>query len=389
MRNIPFHCSFIGEEEEQAVVKTLRTGWLTKGPQTVEFEDQFKKYVGTKYAVGLNSCTAGLHLALLALGIKKTDEVITTPLTFAATANVIVHCGAKVVFADVEESTGNICFEDILKKTTSKTKAIIVVHFAGHPCSMDKICQFAKHKKIHVIEDAAHALGAAFDGKKVGTWGKAAAFSFYATKNITTGEGGMLTTNCKKTAEKVGVLSLHGLSRNAWKRYAPGENVFYSLNDAGFKYNMFDLQAALGIEQLKRFDLFQEQREKNWNLYNHFLSGLACVELPSVQKNIIHARHLYIVKFDISKLSVSRNQIMELLRKKGIYTQVHFIPLHMQPFYKKRYSLKNSDFPVATQLAKTMVSLPFYPQLKKDDIEYVCNQIKDLVERNLKYTPAR
>ena len=386
MRAIAFHKALLGREEERSVIKTLRSGWLTRGTKTEEFEKRFACFIGSPYAIGLNSCTAGLHLALLALGIGHDDEVITSPLTFAATANVILHTGASLRFADVDYQTGNINLDEIARKVTRKTRALLVVHLAGHPCNMKAILQFCRERRIYLIEDAAHALGASYKGKNIGTWGKVASFSFYATKNITTGEGGMVTTHDKHIAEKIKVLSLHGLSSDAWKRYYSAENGYYSVMAAGYKYNMFDIQAAIGVEQLKKIKSFMAQRKKIWNHYDRRLSRIAGIEIPSISPDVVHARHLYMVKIDVNRLTAGRDQIIQKLRRCGIHAQVHFISLHLHPFYRRLFGFRKKDFPIAYQLSQSLLSLPLYPQLNATDVDYICDCLIDIIKKTRKKT---
>ena len=384
MKNIPFHKASIGHEEEKAILEVLRSGWLTKGPKTEEFEAKIREFIGVKYALGLNSCTAGLHLSLLSLGIGTGDEVITSPLTFAATANIIVHTGAKVVFADIDYNSGNISPNEIIKKITSRTRAIIVVHLAGAPCKLDLIKKICDRRRIALIEDAAHALGASYEKRNIGLWGKSTAFSFYATKNITTGEGGMLVTDSKRLYTMAQKLSLHGLSLDAWKRYMPKEKSCYSVDIAGYKYNMFDLQAALGVVQLRKYNNFLHKRNILWQRYNENLAGIDLLELPFNSENFIHAKHLYIIK--IKEKYLSRDKLKQKLLDYGINTQLHFMSLHLQPFFKRKYNIKKNDFPFALKYSNNALSLPLYPKLEIADINYICNKIikicKDSINRN-------
>jgi dTDP-4-amino-4,6-dideoxygalactose transaminase len=384
IKTIPFHKAWMDEKEERALIATLRSGWLTKGPRTESFEEKCAAFVGTKYAIGLNSCTAGLHLSLLAAGIGPGDEVITTPLTFAATANTIVHTGARPIFADVMYNCGTISPEEICAKTTSRTKAVVAVHLAGHPCSMTDIVAWCRKKNLFLIEDAAHALGGSYKGKNLGAWGNAAAFSFYATKNITTGEGGMVTTNDKKIAQRIQILSLHGLSKEAWKRYRPGETIFYDVVAPGFKYNMFDLQAALGIVQLEKFKKFTAYRKRVWAHYNKTLRDIPGIELPTLPSEGTHAEHLYMIKVGGKKLSLTRKEIIQKMKEHGIYCQVHFIALHLHPYYRKEFKYKPYDFPVACKLSESMISLPFYPQLSRHEVDYIAEVLKDIMMRAYK-----
>ncbi len=383
MKKIPFHKPWITEAEERAVVNVLRSGWLTKGPQTEKFEKQFSRFVNVPHAVGLNSCTAGLHLALLSLGIGCGDEVITTPFTFAATANVIEHVGARVVFADIDLVTGNLSADAVQKKITQKTKAVIAVHLGGLPCAMDELGRVCKKKNIPIIEDAAHALGASYRGKKIGSWGRVASFSFYASKNATTGEGGMATTCDARIAKKLRILSLHGLSVDAWKRYMPSANTYYTVDHAGFKYNMFDIQAAMGIEQLKKQKIFMRQRKVLWDRYSKQLSDVPGIMLPAEATDGNHGRHLYIVTLKTGRKNKIRDSIMLQMRKKGIATQIHFIALHKHPFYRKKYGFKANDFPNANVRSQSCITLPLYPQLSCADVDHVSHVFRTLVGQEM------
>jgi len=380
-RLIPFHRPSLGRAEERAVCAVLRSGWLTTGPQTQAFEKKFQNYVGTKAALGVNSCTAGLHLILKALGIGKGDEVITSPLTFAATANVIVHCGAHPVFADVLPENGTIDPCAVARRITKRTRALIVVHLGGYPCDMDALRTLCHKKKIAIIEDAAHALGGSYKGQNVGTLGMAAAFSFYATKNITTGEGGMVTTDDTRLAARIALLRLHGLSADAWKRYTPSGSFHYQVLDAGFKYNMFDLQAALGIIQLQRMPAFFAARVRLWETYMRRLRQIPEIACPALPPEGVHARHLFMVRLNRNRLTASRDQIMHILRRCGVNTQVHFCALHLQPFYRNLLGCKPEAYPVASHLSHTLLSLPFYPGLTRDDAHYVCDKIETVIGR--------
>ncbi len=369
---IPFHKPLFGREEEMAVADVLRSGWVAKGPVTEKFELLLSEYIGSKYLVGLNSCTAGLHLSLLALGIGPGDEVIVPAVTFAATANVVVHCGAEPVFADIGYD-GNISTAGLQSRITKRTRAVIVVHLAGKPVELAEIKSICKKYGLFLIEDCAHALGASYKGKHVGLWGDAAAFSFYATKNITMGEGGAVILKNKKNFEFVKKASLHGLSADAWKRYMPLKRVYYTVDYPGYKYNMFDIIAAIGIEQLKKYKFFLSERERLWGRYDKNLSGIDEIVLPDAYvKSGYHARHLYIVRTNSGK----RGKLTEFLLKFGINTQLHFKSLHLHPYYRKRLGLKPSDYPGALDYTETAISLPLYPGLKMAEIDYICDKIK-------------
>src|SRR3989344_9262553 len=339
-----FYTPQIPKEDIESVVKVLKSGWITTGPVVLDFEKKLKSYVGTKYVSAVSSCTAALHLSLVVLGIKQGDEVITTPLTFASVANVIVHTGAKPVFADVEKETGNIDPHEIIKKITQKTRAIIVTHLFGRPVNLDAILKIAQKHKLILIEDCAHALGAYYKGRHVGSIGDFGAFSFYVTKNITTGEGGALTVNNKHLADKADVLRQHGLSRNSWKRYTQKNIKYYKLETAGYKYNMTDMAAALGISQLKRFKKNQRRRQKIWSIYDRAFVNLPFIFSPKEDKATVHAKHIYPLILDLFKLKVDRDKIREALASENIGTSVHFISLHLQPFYKQLLDLKARYF---------------------------------------------
>lgn len=366
-----FGAPLIGEEEIREVEATLRSGWIGTGPRTQQFEKDFRKYIGVKHALGLNSCTAGLFLALNALGIGTGDEVITTPLTFAATANVIVHNGATPVFADVDRRTGNIDPAQIKKKITKNTKAILPVHLCGRPCDMDPIMDLAEKHGLFVIEDAAHAIEARYKDKKIGAIGHISAFSFYATKNLVTGEGGMVCTSNRKWDDAMRVMSLHGLSKSAWSRYSEKGFKFYDTQLPGFKYNMMDLQAAMGIHQLRRIEDNLKVRDAHWARYNAAFKGCEFLIRPPEQKHIRHARHLYTPLLDIDKLGATRDQFLAALQKENIGAGIHFIALHLHSYYKKRFGLKRGDFPNAEYISDRTFSIPFSARLTSADADDV------------------
>jgi len=372
---LPYFQPSIGKEEIKEVVKTLKSGWLTMGPKTIEFEKLIAKYTGAKYAIAVNSCTAALHLSLIALGIGEGDEVIITPFTFAATANVIIQVGAKPVFVDIKKDTYNIDPEEIEKSITTKTKAIIPVHYAGQPCEMDKIMKIAKKHNLFVIEDAAHAIGAEYKGRKIGTIGDLTCFSFYATKNMTTGEGGAITTNNKKLAEKIEILRLHGMSRDAWKRYSKKGSWYYEIEECGWKYNMTDIQAALGIVQLKKLDKFIEIRRKYVQIYNKELSKIKGIITPYEMPNVKHVYYLYPILLE----NYDRDKFINKMAKNGIQCSVHFIPLHLHPFYRKKFGFKRGDFPNSEWVYEREVSLPLYPKMKYSDLAFVIQTIKNIL----------
>jgi len=378
---LPFHRPLIGAEEESEVIQCLRSGWITTGPRTQEFERAFADYIGCRHAIGLNSCTAGLHLALVALGIGEGDEVITTPITFPATANVIVHQRARPVFADIDLETLNIDPDKIEERISTKTRAIIPVHFAGHPCEMDRISEIAQKYNLKVIEDAAHALEAEYHGRKVGVLGNAAAFSFYATKNITTGEGGMLTTNDDELADKIDILRLHGISRDAWKRYGLEGYKHWDTIYPGYKYNMFDIQAAIGIHQLKKVDKFLQIRRKYVEMYDKAFEKIPEIKILSRRENIKHSHYLYVIQVKTEDSTADRDIIMNAIQSENIGIGIHFRALHLQPYYKNTYGFKPGDFPNAEYASDRVISLPLYPAMTEEDVTDVIKTVTRVISR--------
>lgn len=381
---ITFGAPRIEEDEIREVVKTLRSEWISKGPRVADFETAFRDYQGTKYAIGVNSCTAALHLALIAAGIGEGDEVITTPLTFAATANVIVHVGAKPVFADVNRSTMNLDPKEVERKIGNRTRAIIPVHLAGRPCVMDSILSIAKKHRLTVISDCAHAVETVYHGKKVGGLGDVAAFSFYATKNLTTGEGGMATTNCVDFARRIAVDSLHGLSLGAWQRHSTKRLKHYWVLRSGLKYNMMDIQAAMGLKQLEKIERYLKIRERIWRTYDQAFASFP-ITLPSPpEPKTRHARHLYTLLLNLEHLRKSRDEIRSLLLKEGIGTGVHFVSLHLHPFYRKRFGYRRGDFPNAEWISKRTFSLPLSAKLSSDDVVRVIAAVKRVLQKEMR-----
>jgi len=369
------------QEEIKEVLETLRSGWWGTGPKTKLLEKKFCHYKNCRYAVALNSCTAALHLALNVLGIGPDDEVITTPLTFAATANVIIHCGAKPVFADINKKTWNIDPWEIEKKITKKTKAIIPVHLHGRPCQMDQIIKLAKKYKLFIVEDAAHAVEAKYKGKKIGSIGHFTAFSFYATKNMATGEGGMLTTNNKNWAEQARIRSLHGISKDAWKRYSSAGFQAYEVLYPGFKYNMMDLQAAIGIPQLTRLEKNFSLRKKYWQIYQSELANIKQIILPQPEEpQTRHARHLFAILIKPEMLKINRNQFVQALIAENIGSGIHFMALHLQKYYKNTFGYKKGDYPNAEFVSERILSLPLSPQMTVEEVKQVINAVKKIIQ---------
>jgi len=376
---VPFFRPEISEEEIAAVVETLRSGWLTTGPRTRQFEADFADRVGAKHAIAVNSATAALHLALNAADVGPGDEVIVPTMTFTATAEVVVHQGAKPVFVDCMPDTMNIDPLAVARAITPRTKAIIPVHYGGQPSEMDELLEIADEHDLWVIEDAAHALPAQYRGRTVGTIGDMTCFSFYANKTITTGEGGMLTTDDDGLAERVRTRSLHGLSKDAWKRFSAEGSWYYEVVYPGFKYNLTDTAAALGLGQLKRADDFWQRRERCALRYHELLGDLDEIKLPTAQKHVQHSWHLYVIQLEVERLSIDRNAFIRKLDEAGIGTSVHYIPLHMQPYYRETFGHQADDFPVARRLYDRIITLPIYPSLPDESIAYVADTIRTIV----------
>lgn len=374
-----FGSPMIEEPEINEVVDSLRSGWLSTGPKVAKFEEMFKEYIGCQYALAVNSCTAGLHLAMLVSGVGPGDEVITAPMTFAATANVITHVGAKPIFVDIGRTTMNIDPNLIERKITRKTKAIIPVHFAGRPCDMNAIMEIANRHNLLVIEDAAHAVEAKYKGKKIGNIGHLTAFSFYVTKNVVTGEGGMVTTNTSEWAEKIERYALHGLSKGAWRRYSDEGFKHYQVVYPGYKYNMMDIQAALGIHQLGRVEKYLKRREEIWQRYNEAFQGLPVITPTPPETETRHARHLYTLLLDIVRLSTDRDTFQQALYYENIGTGIHFIALHLHPYYRDKYGYKRGDFPNAEFVSDRTISLPLSAKLSDEDVQDVIRAVKKII----------
>lgn len=377
---LPFHAPDIGEEEIDAVVDVLRSGWLTTGSKANQFEQEFAAVVGARYAIAVNSCTAALHLALDACGIREGDEVIIPTMTFAATGEAVTYFGARPVLVDCAEDTMNMDPKRVEQAITSRTKAMIPVHFAGHPCEMDLLLEIARANRLYVIEDAAHALPARYRGKSVGTIGDCTCFSFYATKTITTGEGGMVTTDNGDWAKRIRAMSLHGLSRDAWNRYSAQGSWYYEILAPGFKYNMTDIAAALGIAQLHKCERFWKVRDHYAALYRDGFRDIPEIICPRAEEYVQHAWHLYVIQLDLNRLRIGRNEFVALLQREQIGCSVHFIPLHLHPYYQNTWGYCHEDFPTATAVYQRTISLPLYPKMNEADIRRVVAIVRDLVQ---------
>lgn len=365
-----FGSPLIGDEEIGEVVDCLKTGWLGTGPKVARFEKAMAEYKGVRHAVAVNSCTAALHLSCLTSGLRPGDEVITSSLTFCATVNAIIHSGATPVLADVDPLTQNLSPTDVEARITEKTKAILPVHFAGRPCDMDSLRRIALRHNLILIEDCAHAIETEYRGQKAGTFGKCAALSFYATKNLVTGEGGMLLTNDDEIAARAKMLALHGMSKDAWKRFSDDGYQHYDVVEIGFKYNMMDLQAAIGLHQLHRLESNWKRRQKIWEQYNQALTGLPLQLPPPLEAGTRHAFHLYTVLIDPSA-DINRDQFLTQLHHRQIGTGVHYRAIPEHPVYQKMFGWRPDDFPHARKIGLSTVSLPLSPKMTDEDMEDV------------------
>jgi dTDP-4-amino-4,6-dideoxygalactose transaminase len=380
---LPFHRPWIESEEIAEVTDTLQSGWLTMGPKTLRFEEEFAAYVGARHAVAVSSATAGLHLAVDACGLGPGDEVITSPYTFTATAAVVLHAGARPVFADIDPQTLTLDPADAARRITPRTRALIPVHMAGLPCAMDDLMALARRHGLAVIEDAAHALPARVGGRMIGTIGDLTVFSFYAGKNITTGEGGMVTTDRGEYAERLRTRRLHGISRDAWKRYTAQGSWYYEVEYPGFKYNMTDINAALGLHQLRKCDRFHALRTRHAARYRAGLADLPELQLPAdpgAATGVQHAWHLFVVRLRPGHLRIDRDAFVEALRGRNIGTSVHFIPLHLHPYYRHALGCGPETCPRATAAYRGALSLPLYPRMTDDDVDDVIAAVRDIVK---------
>jgi dTDP-4-amino-4,6-dideoxygalactose transaminase len=376
---LPFSPPFIGDAEIAEVVDSLRSGWITTGPKTKRFEREFAAYFGTPAALALSSCTAGLHTALVVNGIGPGDEVIVTPMTFTATVAVIEHCGATPVLVDVEPDTLNIDPELVRAAVTPRTRAVMAVHYGGHPCELTPLRALCAEHGLLLVEDAAHAVPAKYRGEWIGAGDNPVAFSFYATKNLTTAEGGMLT-GAPDMIERAAVASLHGMDRDAWKRNDQSGSWRYDIVTPGFKYNMTDIQAALGLQQLEKLAAMHARRREIVALYRAGFAGVDALDLPVERPHVQHAWHLFPIRLRAGALSISRDQAIEELRARNIGTSVHFIPVHTFTYYREKYGYKAMDFPVAYVESERLISLPLHPGLSEGDVGDVVGAVRDIIE---------
>ena len=382
---MPFCLPDVTEAEVASISDAVRSGWWAKGPRTIEFEKKFAEYVGAKYCVGLNSCTAALHLALVAAGVGPGDEVITTPLTFAASANTILHVGATPVFADIDEDTGLIDPDEIEKKITKKTRAIVPVHYSGLAADLGRIGEICDAHNLFLSEDAAHAVETRYNGELIGHHPRGAvSYSFYATKNLACGEGGALITDDEELAKKARVLSTHGMSAGAWNRYGKGGSWRYDIEEPGYKYNMFDIQAALATVQLERMDDMQRRRFEAVKVYEEAFAGVPQLRLQKTPDYCHHSRHLYILRIVPERLTISRDQFIEELKARNVGVSVHFIALHTMSAYTKRFGYKPEDFKKAYDFSESEISLPLYSTLGRENAAYVAQAVLDIVKKYAK-----
>lgn len=371
-----FGAPAIEEPEIEEVVASMRAGWLGTGPKVARFEEDFRAYKGVKHAAAVNSCTAALHLSLLAAGLQPGDEVITTPLTFCATVNAIIHAGATPVLADIDPVTMNIDPEQVAARITPRTRAIVPVHFAGRPCEMDQLCTIAERHGLKLIEDCAHAIEAEYRGKKTGTFGDFGCFSFYVTKNIMTGEGGMVLARREEDAARIKTLALHGMSKDAWKRFGDEGYRHYYVVECGFKYNMMDIQAAMGLHQLQRIERYWKRRKEIWQRYNEAFADLPLTLPADHPADVRHAYHLYTILIDDKRAGISRDGFLEAMTRLNIGIGVHYLSVPEHPYYQQRFGWQPEEYPYAMRIGRRTVSLPISPGLTDDDMCDVISAVR-------------
>ncbi len=376
-----FGAPAIEDPEVEEVVASLRSGWLGTGPKVARFEESFRTYKNAKQAVAVSSCTAALHLSMLAAGLKPDDEVITTALTFCATVNAIIHAKARPVLVDIDPSSMNIDPNQVEVRVNTNTRALIPVHFGGRSCDMDAICEIAKDHGLKVIEDCAHAIETEYKGVRAGTFGDFGCFSFYVTKNIITGEGGMVLTRREEDAARIKMLALHGMSQDAWKRFSDEGYKHYYVIECGFKYNMTDLQAAIGIHQLQRVEAYWKRRQEIWNRYNDAFVGLPITLPKDPERGTRHAYHLYTILIDEEKTGISRDAFLEAMRAENIGVGVHYLSIPEHPYYQKTFGWKPEDYPNAMRIGRQTVSLPLSAKLNNKDVEDVIKAVRKVLEK--------
>ncbi|HPT91495.1 MAG TPA: UDP-4-amino-4,6-dideoxy-N-acetyl-beta-L-altrosamine transaminase [Acetivibrio sp.] len=378
---IPYGRQWIDEDDINAVIEVLKGDYLTTGPKIREFEEKLAQYTGAKYAVAISNGTAALHAACFATGIKEGDEVITTPITFAASANCVLYMGAKPVFADINPETYNIDPDEIRSKITERTKAIIPVHFTGQPCDMDEIQKIAQEYNLTIIEDGAHALGAEYNGRKIGSIGDMTTFSFHPVKNITTGEGGAITTNNDELYKKLVLFRTHGITRDKDILLKDKGPWYYEQQHLGYNYRITDIQAALGISQLDKLERFLAVRRDYVRKYNEAFSAVEEIETPYQLENTNSAWHLYIIKLKLEKMNCGRRQVFEELNERGIGVNVHYIPVYYHPYYRQ-LGYNKGLCPRAEELYESIITLPLFPRMEKEDVEYVISNVKEVIQNH-------
>lgn len=376
---LPYGTQWLDENEINEVIDSLKSNWITTGPKMRLFEKRFQEFKGSKYAIAVNSGTAALHISTSSINIRPGDEVITTPLTFVASANCVVYRGGTPIFADIKKDTYNIDPLEIEKKITSKTKAIIPVHFAGQPCDMDEITEIAEKNDLYVIEDAAHAIDAEYKGKKIGNISDLTIFSFHPVKNITTAEGGMVTTNNDELNDKLLMFRTHGISKDAVKRFGKEGDFYYDMQYLGFRYNLSELHSALGIHQLNKLESFQKRRREIVEIYNKELKDIEEIIIPYVKDDIKHSWHLYIIQIEIEKMKVDRDYLFKALREENIGVNVHYIPVHYHSYYANNYGLKIGILPKVERLFPRLLTLPLFPKMSNNDIYDVINALEKVL----------
>jgi len=375
-----FGAPALGEAEIDEVVSCLKSGWLGTGPKVAQFEEDFKIYQNAPFSVAVNSCTAALHLSILAAGVGSGDEVITTPLTFCATINAIIHAGATPVLADIDPVTMNIDPVQIEKKITDRTRAILPVHFAGRPCDMNTISAIADKYNLKLIEDCAHSIETEYHGRKAGTFGDFGCFSFYVTKNVVTGEGGMVLTRHEEDSARVKILSLHGMSKDAWKRFGDEGHKHYFVVECGFKYNMMDIQAAIGLHQLRSVQKNWQRREQVWQQYQAAFTEFPLTLPAPVEENTRHAYHLYTIQVNESKVGISRDAFLDAMTSENIGVGVHYLSLPEHPYYQQTFGWSPENYPHAMRIGRQTVSLPLSAKLTEDDVEDVIRGVKKSIK---------
>lgn len=379
---IQFHKPYLNQETIDSVVETLKSGWWTTGPKVLKFEEEFRKFIGAKYAVAVSSWTAAAHLMLEAINLKEGDEVIIPSITFTATAEIICYFNAIPVIVDVDPVTLNIDPEAVERAITSKTKAIIPVHYGGIPCDMDKLITLAKKHNLKIIEDAAHAFPSYYKEKMIGTWGDATGFSFYVTKPLASGEGGMITTDDENIAKRASVMRLHGIDKDGWKRYTKEGSWYYEVIAPGFKYNFTDIQAAIALNQLKDADKLLKLRKHVSDYYDSVFTNNELIEIISIPNDRRTSYHLYVIKLNLNALKLERAEFIELMKERGVGCSVHFIPLYRHPYYQDKFKVATKNFPVSETQFPRLVSLPIYPDLSDREMHHISNSVLEILEKN-------